>query len=49
MREEYLKRGYLLVYTPHVARRQLFFTSGHEGDHSQNMFDAMESTTPNTG
>ncbi|HEY6369065.1 MAG TPA: threonine--tRNA ligase [Candidatus Sulfotelmatobacter sp.] len=42
MRSEYLKRGYALVYTPHVARRQLFFTSGHEGYYSQNMFDAME-------
>ncbi len=42
MRSEYLKRGYSLVYTPHVARRQLFFTSGHEGYYSQNMFDAME-------
>ena len=35
MREQYLKRGYSLVYTPHVARRQLFFTSGHEGYYSQ--------------
>src|SRR5258705_1434919 len=42
MREEYIRRGYSLVYTPHVARRQLFFTSGHEGYYSQNMFDAME-------
>jgi threonyl-tRNA synthetase len=42
MREEYLRRGYALVCTPHVARRQLFFTSGHEGYYSQNMFDAME-------
>jgi threonyl-tRNA synthetase len=42
MRSEYLKRGYSLVYTPHVARRQLFFTSGHEGYYGQNMFDAME-------
>ena len=42
MREQYMKRGYSLVYTPHVARRQLFFTSGHEGYYSQNMFDAME-------
>jgi threonyl-tRNA synthetase len=42
MREEYVKRGYSLVYTPHVARRQLFYTSGHEGYYSQNMFDAME-------
>ena len=42
MREEYLRRGYSLVYTPHVARRQLFYTSGHEGYYSQNMFDVME-------
>src|SRR4051812_44809327 len=42
MREQYIRRGYSLVYTPHVARRQLFFTSGHEGYYSQNMFDAME-------
>jgi threonyl-tRNA synthetase len=42
MREEYLRRGYSLVCTPHVARRQLFYTSGHEGYYSNNMFDAME-------
>ena len=42
MREEYLRRGYSLVCTPHVSRRQLFYTSGHEGYYSQNMFDAME-------
>ena len=42
MREEYLRRGYSLVCTPHVSRRQLFHTSGHEGYYSQNMFDAME-------
>ncbi len=42
MRAEYLKRGYSLVYTPHVARRQLWQTSGHEGYYSQNMFDIME-------
>jgi threonyl-tRNA synthetase len=42
MRSEYIKRGYSLVYTPHVVRRQLFHVSGHEGYYSQNMFDAME-------
>ncbi|MCU1296697.1 MAG: Ser-tRNA(Thr) hydrolase / threonyl-tRNA synthetase [Acidobacteriaceae bacterium] len=42
MRSEYLKRGYSLVYTPHVARRQLWQTSGHEGYYSENMFDVME-------
>jgi threonyl-tRNA synthetase len=42
MRTEYIKRGYSLVYTPHVVRRQLFNVSGHEGYYSQNMFDFME-------
>jgi threonyl-tRNA synthetase len=42
MRSEYLKRGYSLVYTPHVARRQLWQTSGHEGYYASNMFDVME-------
>jgi threonyl-tRNA synthetase len=42
MREQYIKRGYSLVYTPHVMRKQLWQTSGHEGYYSQNMFDVME-------
>src|SRR6516162_5969925 len=42
MRSEYIKRGYSLVYTPHVARRQLWQTSGHDGYYAQNMFDVME-------
>src|SRR5215468_9337653 len=42
MRNEYLKRGYSLVYTPHVMRKQLWQTSGHEGYYSQNMIDLME-------
>src|SRR5215469_14077010 len=42
MREQYVKRGYSLVYTPHVMRRQLFYTSGHEGYYAQNFFDFME-------
>src|ERR1700730_14234492 len=42
MRSEYLKRGYSLVCTPHVARRQLWQTSGHEGYYAENMFDIME-------
>ena len=29
MRDEYLKRGYSLVYTPHIARADLWKTSGH--------------------
>ena len=42
MRDQYIKRGYALVYTPHVMRRQLFFTSGHEGYYAQNFFDFMK-------
>jgi threonyl-tRNA synthetase len=42
MREEYLRRGYDLVYTPHVARVDLWKTSGHEGYYAQNMFSPME-------
>ncbi|MDR3698042.1 MAG: threonine--tRNA ligase [Candidatus Sulfopaludibacter sp.] len=42
MRDEYLKRGYSLVYTPHVARFDLWKTSGHAGFYVQNMFSRME-------
>ena len=42
MRDQYLKRGYSLVYTPHVARDSCSHTSGHEGYYAQNMFDVME-------
>jgi threonyl-tRNA synthetase len=42
MREECIRRGYDLVYTPHVARVDLWKTSGHEGFYSQNMFTPME-------
>jgi threonyl-tRNA synthetase len=37
-----LRRGYQLVNTPHVARVNLWQTSGHEGFYSQNMFTPME-------
>ncbi|HTC92820.1 MAG TPA: threonine--tRNA ligase [Terriglobales bacterium] len=42
MRDEYLKRGYSLVYTPHVMRVDLWKTSGHEGYFAQNMFSPIE-------
>src|SRR5437588_3042029 len=42
MRDQYIRRGYSLEYTPHVMRKQLWQTSGHEGYYSQNMFDVME-------
>src|SRR5271165_215808 len=42
MRDQYLARGYSLVYTPHVMRRELWKTSGHAGFYSENMFTPME-------
>jgi threonyl-tRNA synthetase len=42
MRDAYLKRGYSLVYTPHVMRRELWKTSGHAGFYADNMFTPME-------
>jgi threonyl-tRNA synthetase len=42
MRDQYLKRGYSLVYTPHVARADLWKTSGHYNFYAENMFKRME-------
>ena len=42
MRDQYMKRGYSLVYTPHVARSDLWKTSGHYNFYSENMFKRME-------
>ncbi|MEK7408158.1 MAG: threonine--tRNA ligase [Acidobacteriota bacterium] len=38
MREQYVARGYSLVYTPHVARADLWKTSGHYSFYAENMF-----------
>ena len=42
LREEYLQRGYSLVFTPHVARVDLWKVSGHEGYYAENMFTPMK-------
>jgi threonyl-tRNA synthetase len=42
MRDQYMKRGYSLVYTPHIARSDLWKTSGHYNFYSENMFKRME-------
>ena len=42
MRDECLRRGYLMVYTPHVMRRELWKVSGHEGFYAGNMYTPME-------
>lgn len=41
MRDQYLLRGYSLVYTPHIARSDLWKTSGHYDFYSDNMFTSM--------
>ncbi len=42
MRDQYVARGYSLVYTPHVAKIDLWKTSGHFNFYNQNMFKSME-------
>ena len=42
MRDECLRRGYELVSTPHIMRRELWKISGHEGFYGQNMYPPME-------
>jgi threonyl-tRNA synthetase len=38
LREELEKRGYSFVFTPHIAKRNLWVTSGHEGNYSDSMY-----------
>ena len=42
MRDECVRRGYELVYTPHIMRRELWKISGHEVNYAENMYPAME-------
>ena len=42
IRRENVRRGYDLVYTPHVAREQLLETSGHLAHYKENLFGGME-------
>ena len=42
MRDECLRRGYSLVFTPHVMRRELWKVSGHDGYYADNMYTPME-------
>ncbi len=42
MRDECIRRGYEMVYTPHIMRRELWRISGHEANYSENMYPAME-------
>jgi threonyl-tRNA synthetase len=42
LRQELQLRGYGLVFTPHIAKRELWFTSGHEVNYADSMFSPME-------
>ncbi len=42
MREECIRRGYDMVFTPHVMRKDLWKISGHEGFYAHNMYAPME-------
>ena len=38
LREELEKRGYSFVFTPHIAKRQLWSISGHEENYAESMY-----------
>ena len=38
LREELERRGYSFVYTPHIAKRELWVTSGHEDNYADSMY-----------
>lgn len=42
LRDELNKRGYGLVFTPHIAKRELWQYSGHEENYADVMFSPME-------
>lgn len=39
LRDELIKRGYGLVFTPHIAKRDLWQTSGHEQNYADSLFE----------
>ncbi|MHB8247688.1 MAG: threonine--tRNA ligase [Acidithiobacillus sp.] len=41
-RTAHVDGGYELLYTPHIAHEQLWFTSGHKDFYGDSMFQAME-------
>jgi threonyl-tRNA synthetase len=41
-RDEHLKAGYKLLYSPHIARLDLWKTSGHLDFYNENMYSPME-------
>jgi len=41
-RQEHIKRGYDIIYTPHIAKLDLWKTSGHWDFYRENMYNPME-------
>lgn len=41
-RKEHLRRGYQLVYTPHIASRKVYEISGHLESYRENMYAPMD-------
>lgn len=41
-KEDHIKRGYQLVYTPHVGKETLWQTSGHLSFYQENMYPRMQ-------
>jgi len=41
-KDEHYRHGYELLYTPHIARKDLWKTSGHLDFYSENMYSGME-------
>ncbi|HBI14184.1 MAG TPA: threonine--tRNA ligase [Desulfobulbaceae bacterium] len=41
-KDEHYRHGYELLYTPHIARQDLWRTSGHLDFYSENMYSPME-------
>jgi len=41
-KEEHYRHGYELLYTPHIAKRDLWKTSGHLDFYGENMFSSMD-------
>ncbi len=40
--DEYIKRGYQLLYTPHIGSQKLFSISGHLGFYKDSMYSPMD-------
>jgi threonyl-tRNA synthetase len=42
LKEELIKRNYSFVYTPHIAKRDLWRVSGHEENYADGMYSPMQ-------